>query len=158
MMLAVLPAYLRAVTVAGPSDAPTLLLGDKVLINRAAYEVRFPYSDILLWERGGPSRGDIVMFHVPNRGTSGLKRVVGLPGDTVAMRKNILLINGQRVKQQLLDRPNFQPWVSPQHSLGERVMLEDSRYWITYTSGRSTCNPPSGDSANVEPESAARKN
>ena len=82
MMLAVLPAYLRAVTVAGPSDAPTLLLGDKVLINHAAYEVRFPYIDMLLWERGGPSRGDMVMFHLPNRGTNGLERVVGFPLST----------------------------------------------------------------------------
>ncbi len=137
MMLAVLPAYLRAVTVAGPSDAPTLLLGDKVLINHAAYEVRFPYTSILLWQRSGPSRGDMVLFQVPNRGTRGLKRVVGLPGDTVAMRQNVLLINGHPVDQELLDRANFQSWVSPQHSLGERVVKENSAYWVTYTPGRS---------------------
>lgn len=65
--LALLPAYLRAVTVSGPSDAPTLLLGDQLVINLAAYDVTLPYSSVRVWRRAEPERGEMVMFHVPNR-------------------------------------------------------------------------------------------
>ena len=81
--VAILPAYLRAMTVSGPSDAPTLLLGDQVLVDMSAYQVNVPYTAISLWRRKGPDRGDMVMFNVPNRPNArGFKRLIGLPGDT----------------------------------------------------------------------------
>ena len=135
--LALLPAYLRAVTVSGPSDAPTLLLGDQLVINLAAYDVTLPYSSVRVWQRAEPQRGEMAMFHVPNRNVRGLKRVVGLPGDTVELRENVLWVNGQPVEQEQLDRSLFAPWVTAAHGLGERVMREGGRYTITYTPGRS---------------------
>lgn len=135
--LAILPAYLRAVTVSGPSDAPTLLLGDQLLINLAAYRVDLPYTGILLWERPGPRRGDMVMFHVPNRGVRGLKRVIGLPGDSVELRDNTVLVNGQALAQEPLDRAAFAAWVPCEHKIGERVVREAGRYSITYSLGAS---------------------
>ncbi len=135
--LAVLPAYLRAVTVSGPSDAPTLLLGDRLLINLAAYRIDLPYTAIPLWERGGPERGEMVMFHVPNRGVRGLKRVIGLPGDTVELRENAVLVNGKALSQEPLDRATFSVWVPEVHKLSEMVVREAGRYSVTYSPGAS---------------------
>jgi signal peptidase I len=57
--LALLPAYVQAYTLSGASDAPTLLLGDWVWVNRAAYDLRIPYSDRVLWSRAGPPLGTL---------------------------------------------------------------------------------------------------
>ena len=135
--LAILPAYLRAVKVAGPSDAPTLLLGDQLLINLAAYRVALPYTSIPLWERGGPHRGEMVMFHVPNRGVRGLKRVIGLPGDTVELRENVVVVNGVALAQETLDRAEFAAWVPDKHKIGSQVTREAGRYTITFSPGAS---------------------
>lgn len=135
--LALVPAYLRAVTVSGPSDTPTLLLGDQLIVSLAAYDVRLPYSDTRIWERAGPRRGDMVMFHVPNRGVRGLKRVVGLGGDTVELRENVLIVNGRAVTQEPLDRELFASWVTAAHRLGETVVREAGSYTVTFTPGRS---------------------
>lgn len=99
-VLAMLPAYLSAMMVSGPSDAPTLLLGDRVLVSLASYQVNVPYTDVRLFSRSGPKRGDMVLFYVPNRGISGLKRIAGLPGDRIELRENRLLVNGEAVQQQ----------------------------------------------------------
>ena len=53
-----LPAYVRVLTVTGPSEAPTLLLGDRVLVNYAVYDVYAPYSSWKLFALGEPRRGD----------------------------------------------------------------------------------------------------
>jgi signal peptidase I len=135
--LAILPAYLQAVTVSGPSDAPTLLLGDQLLINLAAYRVDLPYTAVRLWERSGPRHGEMVMFHVPNRGLRGLKRVIGLPGDTVELRQNTVLLNGQALAQEPLDRMAFSAWVPAEHRIGDVVVREAGRYTVTYSPGAS---------------------
>lgn len=138
LILVLPPAYLRAATVAGPSDAPTLLLGDRLLINTAAYRINLPYTGIALFAHSSPQRGDMVMLEVPNRKAVGLKRVVGLPGETVEMRENQLVIDGRAVAQTQLDRADFAPWVSSAHHLGQIVAREAQGNWITYTPGFSS--------------------
>lgn len=136
--LALLPAYLRAVTVSGPSDAPTLLLGDQLLINLAAYDVSLPYTGIRVWRRAaGPARGEMAMFNLPGRNLRGLKRVVGLPGDTVELRENTLVVNGREFTQEPVDRDRYAPWVSAEHKLGERIVREAGQYTVTFTPGFS---------------------
>lgn len=76
---------------------PNILEGDVVLVNRLAYNLKLPLTDIVLARLGDPKRGDIVTFTSPKDGVRLIKRVVGLPGDTVAMRDKQLLINGQTV-------------------------------------------------------------
>ena len=135
--LAIPPAYLRAVTVSGPSDAPTLLLGDQLLINLAAYQVDLPYTAVRLWEREGPRRGEMVMFHVPNRGVRGLKRVIGLPGDRVELRENTVIVNGEPLTQEPRDRGAYAAWIPEVHKIGALVVREAGSYTITYTAGAS---------------------
>jgi len=76
------------------SMRPTLLEGDVVLVNRLAYDVKVPLTDLALAATGDPRRGDIVTFHSPKDGTRLIKRIVGLPGDTLALRGDVLYVNG----------------------------------------------------------------
>jgi signal peptidase I len=76
------------------SMRPTLLEGDVVFVDRLAYDVKLPLTDIALASTGEPKRGDIVTFSSPRDGTRLIKRVVGLPGDTIALRGDVLYVNG----------------------------------------------------------------
>jgi signal peptidase I len=76
------------------SMRPTILEGDVVLVNRLAFDVKMPLTNVIVAHTGEPQRGDIVTFSSPTDGTRLIKRVVGLPGDTIEMRDNHLVING----------------------------------------------------------------
>ena len=80
------------------SMLPTILIGDRVFVNKLAYDLKIPYTTLQVVKWSEPKRGDIVVFFSPKDGKRLIKRVVGLPGDTIAMRNNRLLINGQLVR------------------------------------------------------------
>ncbi|MCC7290517.1 MAG: signal peptidase I [Phycisphaerales bacterium] len=77
-----------------PSMDPTILPGDRILVNKLAYDLKFPFTRWHIAEWGGPSRGEIVVFFSPKDETRLVKRVIGLPGDVVELRGNRVLING----------------------------------------------------------------
>lgn len=77
------------------SMRPTLLEGDVVLVNRLAYDLKLPLTDVVLLHLGEPQRGDVVTLSSPAGGTRLIKRIVGLPGDRVAMRDDVLILNGR---------------------------------------------------------------
>lgn len=85
------------------SMRPNLLEGDVVLVNRLAYDLKLPLSDVVLAHLGDPKRGDIVTFTSPADGKRLIKRLVALPGDVVVMRNKQLLINGRQAEYQLQD-------------------------------------------------------
>ncbi len=74
---------------------PHLLEGDRVIANRIAYDIKVPFTDVILKQVGEPERGDIVTFSSPADGLRLIKRVIGLPGDVIEMRDQKLVINGQ---------------------------------------------------------------
>lgn len=75
------------------SMIPTILIGDRVFVNKLAYDLKIPYTTWHLATWSAPQRGDIVVFYSPEDGKRLIKRVVGLPGDSIAMDKNRLFIN-----------------------------------------------------------------
>jgi signal peptidase I len=77
------------------SMRPNLLEGDVVLVNRLAFDLKVPLTDIVVTHLGDPQRGDVVTFSSPKDGTRLIKRVIALPGDVVEMRDEHLVINGQ---------------------------------------------------------------
>ena len=85
------------------SMRPTILEGDRVLVNRLAYDLKVPFTTRHLAEWGGPERGDIVVFYSPADGQRLVKRVVGLPGDTVELKDNRLFLNGEAVTYEPLE-------------------------------------------------------
>src|SRR6187455_1451415 len=82
------------------SMRPTILEGDRVFINKLAYDLKVPFTTWHIAEWSNPQRGDIVVFFSPHDGKRLVKRVVGLPGDTVELRDNQLVINGMPVEYQ----------------------------------------------------------
>ena len=82
---------------------PNLLEGDVVLVNRMAFDLKVPLTDMVLARLGEPARGDIVTFRSPKDNTLLIKRVLALPGDTVEMRDERLFINGRGADYQVVD-------------------------------------------------------
>ena len=74
---------------------PTIVEGDCILVDKAAYGLRVPFTTHRLTHGADPARGDIVIFPSPEDGTTLVKRVIGLPGERVEMRDERLLIDGQ---------------------------------------------------------------
>lgn len=85
------------------SMRPNLLEGDVVFVNRLAYDLKLPLTDVILAHLGNPNRGDIVTFTSPADGKRLIKRLVALPGDVVQMHNKQLLINGVQADYKLLD-------------------------------------------------------
>src|SRR5258706_9248761 len=81
-------------TVPTGSMKPTILEGDRILVNKLAYDLRVPLIHISIIKFADPKRGDIVVFDSKAADTRLVKRVIGLPGDIVEMRDNRLVING----------------------------------------------------------------
>src|ERR1041385_1038949 len=79
------------------SMKPTILEGGRVFVNKLAYDLKVPFTTWHLAEWSAPQRGDIVVFYSPKDGTRLVKRTVGLPGDTVELRGDKLIINGTDV-------------------------------------------------------------
>jgi len=85
------------------SMIPTLLVGDFIFVNKMSYGLRIPFTDPgrvhKLWERP-PKRGDVVVFINPQHpDVDYVKRVVGLPGDHIDIRENVLYVNGAEQKR-----------------------------------------------------------
>jgi signal peptidase I len=77
------------------SMKPTILEGDLVFVNKLAYDLKVPFTLQRLAEWDNPERGDIVVFFSPHDGMRLVKRVVAVPGDTIELRNNVLLLNGK---------------------------------------------------------------
>lgn len=141
-LLAILPSYLWSYSLTGASEAPTILLGDTFIVNRAAYDLRVPYSRITLFHTGSPRRGDIVQAQLPANIGLGIKRVIGLPGETIEVRENRVIINGRPLPIQPLNGADF-AWVPAAHGMGSAIVVEDG-HWAAYTTGKSVyrnCSP-----------------
>lgn len=86
------------------SMKPTIVEGDRVFINKLAYDLKVPYTTWHIAQWGDPERGDIVVFYSPVDNKRLVKRVIGLPGDTIALLDNILFVNGKRQTYELFEK------------------------------------------------------
>ncbi len=77
------------------SMEPTLVPGDRVLVDKMSFGIRLPFSEIVLIPGDSPQAGDVVIFDSPEDGIRLIKRVVALAGDRVELRSGRLQINGQ---------------------------------------------------------------
>lgn len=80
---------------------PTILEGDLVYVNKAAYDLRVPLTMKRITEWADPERGDIVVFFSPVDGIRIVKRVIGVPGDTIEMRNHALFLNGEKLEYEM---------------------------------------------------------
>src|SRR6478609_4145003 len=81
------------------SMMPTLLIGDFILVNKFAYGLRLPITNRKFLDIGEPQRGDVVVFHPPQHPEQDwIKRVIGLPGDTIAYHSDTVFVNGRPLR------------------------------------------------------------
>lgn len=137
----------QAFKIPSGSMQPTLKIGDHILVNKFIYGVKLPYVRTTLIPVGEPERGDIIVFKYPEQpGKDFIKRVIGVPGDTVEIIKKQVFINGQPLNQdygmhtdsnlipgRVNHRDNFGPETVPEGAyfvMGDnRDNSYDSRFW-----------------------------
>ncbi len=136
----------QAFKIPSGSMLPTLQIGDHILVNKFLYGLRLPYpfeKSFVEWKQ--PSRGDVVVFIYPkDRSKDFIKRVVGIPGDSVEIRHKRVFINGEPVDDPHAvfadesreipgPRDNMGPTVVPAHNLfvmgDNRDRSHDGRFW-----------------------------
>jgi signal peptidase I len=83
------------------SMKPTILEGDVILVNRAAYDLKVPFTTrhLMNWEE--PQVGEIVVLNSPDDGARLVKRIIAGPGDHLELRGDTVLLNGVPAAQQL---------------------------------------------------------
>jgi signal peptidase I len=82
------------------SMKPTIVEGDRIFVNKMAYDIRLPFTHISLIKLAEPQTNDIIIFDSVASDKRLVKRVIGVPGDKIAMKNNKLLINGQAISYQ----------------------------------------------------------
>jgi signal peptidase I len=106
------------------SMKPTILEGDRIFVNKLAYDVKVPFLGWNLGQIGDPQRGDIIVFFAPGDGTRMVKRIVGLPGDAIEMRRNRLYVNNEPVSYQSSD-VDAVPGLREDERMHARILIED---------------------------------
>ncbi|HUQ11221.1 MAG TPA: signal peptidase I [Steroidobacteraceae bacterium] len=95
LMLMFRSAWADWMSVPTGSMNPTILEGDRILVDKHVFGLRLPWTLIRLTDGRDPQRGEIVVFDPPSDGPTLVKRVIGVPGDEVAIDARGLSINGQ---------------------------------------------------------------
>jgi signal peptidase I len=103
LLLGFRSAWADWVTVPTGSMNPTILEGDRLLVDKHVFGLRIPFTHVHLTAGQDPRRGDIVVFDSPVDGTSLVKRVIGMPGDVVALEGDRLTVNGQPARYTIKD-------------------------------------------------------
>ncbi len=88
---------------------PTLISGDRVVVNKLAYSLRVPFTLQQIASWGGPARGDVITFDSPKDEVNLVKRVAAVAGDVIEMHDNTLSINGKVIERKLVDASRIIP-------------------------------------------------
>lgn len=109
-MFFALQTTIQSSVVVGSSMEPNLQNGQRLVVNKTAYAFK------------EPSRGDVVIFRSPgNQNTEFIKRVIGLPGDTVVIKDGKVMVNGKKLNEPYIASP-------PHYSLNEVKVPADSYF------------------------------
>ncbi len=138
---------IQAYKIPSGSMKPTLQIGDHILVSKFNYGVKLPFLRSTLIPLGTPKRGDILVFIYPeDRSKDFIKRLIGLPGDTIEIRNKKIFLNnlplndtrGVYVDSLIIPgsvqpRDNFGPVTVPEDSIfvmgDNRDESYDSRFW-----------------------------
>jgi signal peptidase I len=134
----------QAFKIPSGSMLETLQIGDHILVNKFIFGTHIPFTDISVLPVREPQRGDVIVFKYPvDESRDFIKRVIGLPGDTVQVKNKIVYVNGKALPDRYVvhrdariipgNRDNFGPVTVPPHSyfvMGDnRDGSYDSRFW-----------------------------
>jgi signal peptidase I len=103
------------------SMQPTILVGDRVVVNKLAYGLKAPFVGVRLATWDEPARGDVVTFPSPVDGRRMVKRVIAVAGDVVAMRGGRLMLDGRPLGYVRAEAPEYPLRPDDQHDHGWAV-------------------------------------
>lgn len=133
------------------SMLPSILVGDRIVVDKLAYDLRVPFTHLRLASWRAPHRGDVVTFTSPEDGRLLVKRVVGLPGDEVSMSHNHLTVNGVTASYQRVADSDAPVPPRPGYTLYRESILGSDRYVmlrdgqpVSFTSWFRTTRVPEG--------------
>ncbi len=135
----------QAFKIPSGSMIPTLLVGDHILVNKFMYGVKIPFANKTLIPIGAPQRDDVIVFIYPvDKSKDFIKRVIGLPGETLEINDRKIYINGKlfedtygvfKDSRRHFGKDNYGPFTIPEGHLfvmgDNRDNSHDSRFWGT---------------------------
>jgi signal peptidase I len=108
----------------------TLIEGDAILVNKFIYGAKIPFTDIRLPALAQPQRGDVSVFIFPQDTKKDyIKRIVGLPGETVEIRNGTIYINDKPVVDQKLS-PQYYYNRGDYGDLGKKIRVPDDQFFV----------------------------
>jgi signal peptidase I len=116
------------------SMIPTLDVGDHIFVSKFAYAIGIPFTNLKIAKLGAPKRGDIIVFkYPPDQSVDFIKRVVGLPGETIEVRHNEVFIDGRPMPREFLPTP-----CNPKEGDSEvDDSLRPCEVWLEHLDGKS---------------------
>jgi signal peptidase I len=138
---------LEAFKIPSGSMIPTLAIGDQIFVNKWVYGLRVPFTSIRIVDFAPPKRGDVVVFIFPNEPHDDfIKRVIGVPGDVIEVRKGVVYVNNEELPREEMgqldawDRETSTSVWSQQHSIAYTEHLNGKAYTVLQdpTQGRPT--------------------
>ena len=147
LFLVVRAFVVEAFQIPTASMESTLLVGDFLLVNKMVYGAEIPGTAARLPAFDAPERGDIVVFEPPSAAgqperTNYVKRIVGIPGDTLHMAEGVLHLNGEVLEEPYAQhsRPFEDPY-SPQFRWQRSYLVRDGRHQGEYRPTRDNWGP-----------------
>ena len=96
---------IQAFKIPSGSMKPTLLIGDHILVNKFIYGIKMPFVDRYIIPIKKPKRGDVVVFKWPrDERKDFIKRVVGIEGDTIEIKNDVLYVNDEKIKKKYVGK------------------------------------------------------
>lgn len=119
------------------SMRPSIIEGDRIFVNKMAYDLKFPFTKLRLVQWDDPSRGDIVVFQSPADGRRLVKRVVGLPGDEISILRGRIFLNGRPLAYEDVATPveDYPGFLLNPHQFVEEEQLDKNLHPILLTPG-----------------------
>lgn len=129
LMLIVLLSFRSAIAdwnhVPSGSMKPNIVEGDRIAVNKLAYGLKLPFTRWTVLEWAKPKRGEVIVFWSPADEKRYVKRVIGLPGDTIEVQGQRLLVNGQQADYQELAHRGIQVMRESLQGKGWPIGLSD---------------------------------
>jgi signal peptidase I len=133
------------------SMEPTLKPGDRLYALKCAYDIRFPFTDYVLFKIRPVKRGDVILFRAPpDPDVTYVKRAVGIPGDRISLHAGKLFVNGQEVPEARITGPKFEIMYDIENSQ-DKILNEENltgvKHWMVLDTSRPVNREFPGDAS-----------
>ena len=119
----------QAFKIPSGSMLQTLQIGDHLLVNKFLYGVKLPFTDTVVIPISNPERGDVMVFEFPEDPSKDfIKRLIGVPGDTIEIRDKTVFRNGEKLDEPYVRHTDSSITSSPRDNFGPITVPEDSYF------------------------------